>query len=131
MKGVRELLDWCEGAEREFGDASVPIGLMFVRLGHEGVGAELIDQDLTARADGVVLTLKLFGDDVDLPISNDGPCIEDGSLVAFGIRQVQAGLWHLTPSLNLPGVLHAFVVLYDVPSPAPWERLIYIPGGRL
>jgi hypothetical protein len=45
-------------------------------------------------------------------------------LAAFGIIEIVPGLWHLTPSLNLPGVLHMFVVVYDVPSPAPWERRI-------
>jgi hypothetical protein len=44
-----------------------------------------------------------------------------GDLVKFGSERVIPGVWALNPSLNVPGLIHAFVVLYDVPDPAPWE----------
>ena len=50
-------------------------------------------------------------------------------LVEFGVDRIAPGLWVLNPSLNIPGVLHAFIALYDVPNPAPWEGgLILLTG---
>ena len=28
--------------------------------------------------------------------------------------------------MNLPGLFHAFVAIYDVPDPAPWERRVVL-----
>lgn len=52
---------------------------------------------------------------------------EDGELKNFGAMQVTPGVWWLTPSLNAEGVIHAFLVLYGVQDPAPWERRILLP----
>jgi hypothetical protein len=56
-----------------------------------------------------------------LPISPDGPRLTSDGLEAFGIDRVAPSLWALTPSLNIPDFIHAFMVLYDAPNPAPWE----------
>jgi len=116
MKTVKELHEWRVGAVREFGDPSIPVTPMFVRL-------QTIDcrsEEITAKFDRGILFVNAFAD-IPLVIDVDGPQIEDGCLRAFGIVQVVPGLWFLTPSLNLPDMFHAFIVLYDVPSPAPWE----------
>jgi hypothetical protein len=37
------------------------------------------------------------------------------------MERIVPGVWALNPSLNIPGVIHVFVLLYGVPNPAPWE----------
>lgn len=61
-----------------------------------------------------------------LAVSAEDVVIEDGRLKAFHVRKVSRGTWALAPSLNIPGELHAFVVLTGVPDPAPWERLVIL-----
>jgi hypothetical protein len=56
----------------------------------------------------------------------DPTLTNDGELLAFGAVQISSGVWAITPSLNVPGQLHAFVVIRDVPSPAPWERQLVV-----
>lgn len=52
---------------------------------------------------------------------------EHGELTKYGAELVTKGVWAISPSLNAEGVIHAFLVLYDVPDPAPWERGIALP----
>lgn len=42
--------------------------------------------------------------------------------------KIELGLWVMTPSLYVPGLIHAFVSFYDVPAIAPWERLVVLAG---
>jgi hypothetical protein len=46
----------------------------------------------------------------------------DGSVKIFGSRKIGPGTWVVTPSLNVPEMIHAFLVLCGVPEPAPWEQ---------
>jgi len=46
----------------------------------------------------------------------------DGSMEIFGLRQLGPGTWRVAPSVNIPGQIHAFVILCGVPDPAPWEK---------
>jgi hypothetical protein len=135
MKTVGELLEWCEGAEREFGDPSIPVGLMFVRYGEASdLGIDQRIDQILGDPDRLIvaefareeLLLDLLGTAVPLKLSSDGMQIENDQLMAFGVEKITRGVWALTPSLNLQGILHAFVVVYDVPTPAPWERLIIL-----
>jgi hypothetical protein len=64
---------------------------------------------------------------ISLPISEDcSPEIDEGGIKFFGLRKVCKGVWALAPSLNMPGLIHSFVVFHGVPEPAPWERLIVL-----
>lgn len=45
----------------------------------------------------------------------------DGSVSRFGMRRLGPGTWLLQPSLNMPGKIHAFVVMCGVPEPPPWD----------
>jgi hypothetical protein len=64
---------------------------------------------------------------ISLPISEDlSPQIDEGGIQAFGLRKVCRGVWAMAPSLNLPGLMHSFVVFHGVPDPAPWEQLIIL-----
>jgi hypothetical protein len=91
------------------------------------------DGNLIAYFDGHERVLKLGLPDGDgvatmaLPISEDlSPQIDENGIRAFGLRKVCSGVWALAPSLNLPGIMHAFVVFHGVPDPAPWESLIIL-----
>lgn len=46
----------------------------------------------------------------------------DGSVERFGMRRLGPGTWLLQPSLNIPGDIHVFVVMCEVPEPPPWEK---------
>ena len=122
MKTVEQLEQWREGAERLYDDPAEPVGLVFVRyvptlVGYDG--AELVCTG--ASSDRLVIQLGIRTS-IYLPVSTGGMDRDGERLLAFGLEQVGPGLWYLTPSMNLPKTLHAFVVLYDVPDPAPWER---------
>ena len=65
---------------------------------------------------------------VMIPVIMGDPRFYRDELLTFGVRRVSPGLWHLDPSLNIPGQIHVFVVLYDVPTPAPWENQIIRPN---
>lgn len=120
MKTIEELRDWVTGVEQAFGDPSAATGLLFAR--YQALPAP--SEDIVARYDGELRLLASW----EIPIALDpgGYVMRDEELVAFGVEQVMPGLWHLIPSLNIPEVLHVFVVLYDVPTPAPWERKLIL-----
>ena len=39
---------------------------------------------------------------------------------AFGLTRIGPGVWVVSPSVWVEGAFHAFVVLHDVPEPAPF-----------
>jgi hypothetical protein len=134
VKTIDEVERWIQGAAAECGDPSIPVCQLFARYvngDHRPAGEELFDlfcfRNAIREPDEFTLWL---GPDLVLPlfISRDGPQIANGELQSFGAEEVTRGVWTLRPSLNIPGLIHGFVMLYDVPSPAPWERLIILPG---
>jgi hypothetical protein len=56
-----------------------------------------------------------------------------GAMRYYGLARLGPGVWRLDPSLYVPGGLHAFIVLCDVPDPAPFARSILFSarGERL
>jgi hypothetical protein len=139
MKAVAELMAWLEGAEEELGDPSQAVTQIFVRY----QAIRTASDDLVATFEKDALLFFPFGLDprgvdpaaaIPLAVSTEGPKIgpsDDGFsplsedvLLAFGVERVCDGVWSLTPSLNMPDVMHVFVVVYDVPTPAPWERRV-------
>jgi hypothetical protein len=130
MKTLREIEEWCEGAEKEFGNPSLACGQAFLRYVEKPGG--YYGEDLVFCTDGRRVTLMLgFADfPVEIPLSEDGPEMNAwGEAVSFGAERVAPGLWSLTPSLNIPGLIHVFVTLYDVPNPAPWEKSLIVLAG--
>jgi hypothetical protein len=76
--------------------------------------------------DGLHLYARAFvaGEMVQLnvPIRNGaGQLRGDGTMEIFGLRKLGFRTWLVQPSVNIPGQVHAFVVLCDAPEPAPWE----------
>lgn len=128
---------WLAGAAAQFGDPSEPICQLLVRW--EGDLPAYTGDDLVAgMVDGrIVLRLQLGDETVDLPLpietgqSRSVQLYDDGPPFTFGAQLLASGVWTLDPSLNLPGLIHGFVVLYGVPDPAPWEdaaQRIIVPG---
>jgi hypothetical protein len=129
MKTFSQVEEWCDGAEQEFGDASVPIAQLFIRY----VPAFCVGTDLMFTMEGCDLLLKIWPTvvPVRLRVSPNGPDLgDDGEeVLAFGAERISPGLWALIPSLSIPGLIHAFVTLYDVPNPAPWEGGLIVLAG--
>lgn len=101
-----------------------PICQVFLRfLGFASVPDQRSPQaPLACYFDGQGLVLCL-GEDlrVPAPVSPRGPVISGvGDLAAFGATEVCPGVWALEPSLHMPGLFHAFVVVFDTDS-APWS----------
>lgn len=133
MKTFAQLEEWCKGARERFGDPAKTCGIAFFRyvagvdaleapFGAARFFAPAAMTDLVFTEEGGDLLLRLGPRSLPLrlSISKDGPNITEGGLVAFGVDRIADGLWTLNPSLNVPGVIHVFVVLYGVPPRAPW-----------
>lgn len=43
------------------------------------------------------------------------------TMKAWGLHKLGPGTWRVNPSIHQAGVIHAYVVLCEVPEPAPWE----------
>jgi hypothetical protein len=49
----------------------------------------------------------------------------------YGLTKLGPGVWRLDPSLFVPDELHAFLVLCDVPEPAPFVKpLLFSAAGE-
>ena len=140
MKTVDELSEFLEFAAEGLGDPSFAICQLFLRYVpldilhlpvQEGellvaylppVLGELNEDN---RCDRLILRLA---EDViiSVRVSVKGPEGSPESVRVLGLREIVPGMWTIWPSLNLPKVIHAFVVLYDVPRPAPWDSNILI-----
>ena len=129
MKTFSEVERWCLGAARQFGDPAIPVGHAFFR--HvENILDYRADNDLVFSTDGQEVTLLFaYGNPVVIAVNEDAPEFDGDELVGFGVKHIADGLWALTPSLNMPGLIHLFVTLYDVPRVAPWQKPVLILGG--
>lgn len=129
MKSFAELAEWIDGAIEEFGDPSVPVCQIFVRWQQNLPAYRGTDLACGLVNGNAALILTPAFRPLVLPLSaGDAEIGERGELVRFGAKAVTPGVWALDPSFNDPGFVHAFIVLYDVPSPAPWEQRIVLPG---
>ena len=119
---------WRAGALLECGDPSDPVCQMFFHF-----ESDLVHYDGAALAcgctpDGVLVLVGATASPLPVPVRvGDAAIAATGELEAFGLSPITGDVWALSPSLNLPGVLHGFVVLYGVPTPAPWEQRIIRP----
>lgn len=128
MKTVDQLMDWCAGALEQFGDPCEPVCQMFFRWQTPGTWQRSSELSCGVVDGKPTLWLGPIGA-LPLEISSDGHTLHaDGTLASFGAEQISAGVWALFPSLNVRDLVHGFVVLYGVPDPAPWERLIVVPA---
>jgi hypothetical protein len=117
MKTVNEVRAWCAGAKKQFGDPAIPVSQLFVRY----VRGPATGNDLLCFREPGRYVLRLGANRrllFPVAISLEGPKAPP----FFAAEYVCRGVWALSPSLNVPGVIHGFVVLYEVPHPAPWDE---------
>ena len=119
IRTFEHLTDWTFGATEIFGDPSEAICHLFFRWSQDpkhNPGGELV---CGQSMDGIGLWIHR-NHVIPVPVITGEQRMVDGNLEAFGSEKIAPGVWALTPSLNIRE-LHGFVVLYDVPDPAPWE----------
>jgi hypothetical protein len=124
-----ELHDFLDAVYERDDDPSSGTCLMFARW-HEarGEGPDMVFE-YSPEAEGTVRLLIPMRDGPEifpLRVTVGEPVICNHAIEAFQMRRICAGVWAMAPSLNIPGVIHAFVVLHGVPEPAPWEQLVIL-----
>lgn len=130
MKTFEQVAQWCAGAAEQLGDPSKPVCQIFVRYRQDLVLDDIGDELICGMADGeLVLALGPDFLPYPLPIEAGAGRYDERGIEAYGIELVTKGVWSIAPSFFVPGVIHAFIVVYDVPDPAPWERTIILPPG--
>lgn len=127
MKTCAAVAEWCGAAAAQFGDPSATVCHLFLRW-TDDIQSYAGDELVCGQVEGEFVLCLAHGKDgnpdVFIPIAVDplGPRVgADGVLQAFGVEEIAAGLWALVPSLNVPQLIHGFVTLYGLPSPAPWQ----------
>lgn len=121
MKTLTEVVQWVDGAAAQFDDPAKPIGMLFAKF-EAGDIEQPRPELVTARWAEGALWLNLPFDWLPLDVAAKPViCGTTGAMRAYGLEQVSDSLWAISPSLNMPGELHVFVVVYDVPTPAPWS----------
>jgi hypothetical protein len=56
----------------------------------------------------------------------DGKRVGDSYVMKhWGLIKIGPRTWQVNPSIQQPGLVHAYLVLCDVPEPAPWEKVEY------
>lgn len=137
MKLIPEVREWVEQAALQYEDPAIPVCQVFARFASSPPATPT--EEILCRTNGTCgVALNIIGTWMPMPIDVEGPRVNDqAELEAFGVRQIAPHLWVLEPSLNIPGLIHAFVTLYGVPEPAPWvSRIIVVSamsaiGGSL
>lgn len=97
----------------------------------EAVGADWL---LTLPVEGQIYSLPVREGEPEGTIVDIGPGIKGwATLDCYGLSKLGPGVWRVTPSLYVPDELHAYLVLCDVPEPAPFSRplLFSATGERL
>jgi hypothetical protein len=131
MKNFLEVAEWCAGARKKFSDPAIPVTQAFFRYSED---ASDPSGDLTFNGVAGKLSLWILPGEPVLVSVADSIVVKHGEMQAFAadcIREGPAGVWALRPSLNLPGIIHIFVVLYDVPllgetKDPPWKKSLVL-----
>lgn len=138
MNTFDEVYDWMAGAAAEFDDPSEPVCQMFFRWVDDldqYWGEELACGPSLRPGHIDVMFQRRAA--IAVPLVTGSPAFLRSGLEetvegvdTFGAKLIasdaRGGIYSLTPSLNLPGVIHFFVVLYNVPQPAPWEQRVIL-----
>lgn len=119
LRTIDDVADWIEGASVGGRDPATLVGLLFARW-TENVAASRDDEIVIgpAAAGDPMIALRLGPMAViPLQIQEENPHVTaDGHLSVFGIEKIADGVWSLTPSFNIPGLIHCFAVVYGVPE---------------
>jgi len=128
MKTIDQVTEWRYAVAERFGDPAARTGHLFARLVPRPPDVPNYDDVIAFYEDDTLLISIERGAFGPVDVSTDGPQFDEetGAITALGLVKISDGLWALEPSLNLPGVIHAFVTIYDVPAVAPWENKIIV-----
>lgn len=122
LRTIDDLAHWCDVSFEAFGDASKPVAVCFARWtdnleAYRGEDIAIGRNDPAAPEDyalrlgpGCYIAIRLQQKQAFVNAA--------GELEIFGANEVTDGVWSLTPSLNMPGLIHCFLVLYAVPETA-------------
>lgn len=133
MKTFSEVAEWCLGAAEAYGDASVPVCQLFFRWQPDLQKFDDHGADETLVCGMVMGEFALVcgrSAVIPLPIRTGEAEVTRDEVITYGAGRVVDGVWAITPSLNVEGFIHGFVILYGVPDPAPWDRLIVLAEAR-
>lgn len=128
IRTFRTCADWMHGAAAAFGDPAHPICHLVFRWQLD-VEAYLREAALDPEPELAVglyegqLALVLPYEAIPLPLQAGPPAIADAQILHYGAERIGPHVWCVSPSLNLPEVIHGFVTLYDVPDPPPWPAV--------
>lgn len=124
MRTIAELKQAREWARSQLGDPARAVLHLFFRW-HNSNGMEYSGDELVASMWGGRLALWPARQwPLSLPVVVGPAKITDPqtmAMEAWGSERLGPGVWAITPSINQPGTFHAYVILTDVPEPAPWE----------
>jgi hypothetical protein len=59
-----------------------------------------------------------------VPFNADGPPVltpDRTQILRWGVTRLGPSVWAIEPSTVQEGLLHAFIIMRDVPEPAPWQ----------
>src|ERR1051325_7728358 len=89
--------------------------------------------------DGWFVVLRLDGIPFPIPVHAGEPVGEAVEVAPqvmawthmekYGLEQLGPGVWKMEPSFFIPGALHVFLVLRDVPEPAPFAKPVLFSGS--
>lgn len=91
--------------------------LCCVRRDPGGLGSTM-SLPVADRPHPIPLSFRCRVGEPDADFDDQGRCL---AIRAWGLRRLGPGVWQVVPSLVEPSIgLHAYVVLCDVPEPAPF-----------
>jgi hypothetical protein len=130
MRTFAELKRARAWASQEFGDPAAPVFHLFFRW-HEGSGQDYAGEDLIASMWGGKFALWLAPQwPVTMPVvvgEAQIRVVRSMAMNTWGSERLGPGVWALSPSLNMPGVVHAYIIVTDVPEPTPWASTVAPP----
>ena len=129
LRTLEQVRAWIVGALEEFSDPSAPVGHVIAGWqnnlrGYAGVevACGFVDEMFCLK-----LVDEREGPPIQIPVQVGEHRLDaEGTLECFGAELLGLGVWLLSPSLNIPGFIHCYVVLTGVPTPAPWEKRIIL-----
>ena len=132
MTSTKDLENWISSARSALGDPALWVCQIFAQfLPKPSDGLKInawLDNQETLILSIAHPPFQPNSIRIPLQFSVHPPKVKNGVLFAFCLQKVTPGIWELYPSLNMPGILHAFVAIYGVPDPAPWEPQVILPG---
>lgn len=130
MRKIAEVESWRFDTSEAYGDPSLLVCQLFLRWEADlemYAGEDLVCGMIDGRL--AISPGNWLDGFLPIEVGEEARFAADGALEAFEAERITAGVWALSPSLNIPGEIHGFLVLYDVPEPPPWQQRIVVVGA--